>query len=143
MDRNKQIISKQFNEKLTNNLQKDFNILIEIISTIIHNIYNIPTSTIKTQITRKILSIIRNNPKILYTNINNILKEITMTKQFPDDDVKQVISYFLNKGIMPSEYSLTNPKESWAEIISYASKNINNIPKELKNLLIGIISKII
>jgi hypothetical protein len=141
-NKEKQIVSKQFKENLTNNLQKDVNLIIDIISTAINNTYNIPTSTVKSQISRKILMIVRNNPKILYTNINKLLNDITVTKQI-DNDEESIKSHIVQKGIMPSSYSLKNHEESFSELISYAAEDITKIPKELKNLLIGIISKII
>ena len=79
-----------------------------------------------------------------FFNFLERLKFSGKVKKEPTDlissDYKELRQLAYESGKSPSEYAATNPSELWAETIMYAAYNLSDISKELKDLIVNIIS---
>ena len=70
----------------------------------------------------------------------NTNKPKTIPNELSTGEFKELRKFAEDSGMTPSEYAATNPDELWAETVMYAAHNLNSISRELKTLLINMLS---
>jgi hypothetical protein len=75
-----------------------------------------------------------NNKLDFYKAILPIKFQIRSDTTIPEVDAASIRAMAFEKGIVPSEYAMTNPSELWSEIAVFASSD-RNVSQALKDVV--------
>lgn len=67
-------------------------------------------------------------------------KKLSIPSKLNKDEFEALRELAVEEGLTPSEYAATDPDELWAETVMYAAHHLGNISRELKSVLVNMLS---